>query len=87
MRVSQGFKHKNKRKTPNRKTKIKMGTTVYESCHTEGRKEEHGKKLKQMGRVGCCVTHIKWKDQETKENIFIDSISFDAKKVISADTP
>jgi hypothetical protein len=37
MRVSQGFEHKNKRKTPNRMTKIKMGTTVYERCYTEGR--------------------------------------------------
>jgi hypothetical protein len=30
-------KKKNQRKTPNRKIKIKMGTTVYESCQTEGR--------------------------------------------------
>jgi hypothetical protein len=36
-----------------------MGTTVYERFHTEGRKKEHGKKLRQMERVGCCVTHVK----------------------------
>jgi hypothetical protein len=38
MRIAQGFEDKNKRKTPNSKTKIKLGTIEYERCHTEVRK-------------------------------------------------
>lgn len=35
-------------------------------------KEEHGKKLRQIGRVCCCMTHVKWRDQEKKkEKIFV----------------
>jgi hypothetical protein len=46
MNSKEGFEHESKRKTAKRETKIKMGTKGEERCHTKGRTEGHGKKMR-----------------------------------------
>lgn len=61
---------------------------VYESYHTEGRKEGTWEETEedQEGWLLCDPCKVEGPRKKKRRYLFTDSIFFDAKKVISADT-